>query len=72
MIEPSEIESMSVAERLRTMEQLWDTLQRQPADVPSPAWHEQVLADRQARAKRGGAKFLTLEQLRARVRATGS
>ncbi len=72
MIEPSQISSMTVAERLQAMEQLWDALCREPEKMSSPAWHAEVLADRKARAERGEAKFLTLEQLRARLRVSAT
>jgi hypothetical protein len=67
MIESSQIERMSVAERLRTMEQLWDALSRDVSEMPSPEWHRDVLAERKERAQRGEAKFLTLNQLRSRL-----
>jgi putative addiction module component (TIGR02574 family) len=69
MIESSQIERMSVAERLQTMEQLWDSLCRDAA-LPSPEWHREVLTDRKARAQSGEAKFLTLDQLRSRLRGS--
>lgn len=58
-----------MAERLQAMEQLWDALCREAEQVPSPSWHADVLADRKERAERGEAQFLTLEQLRTRLRA---
>jgi putative addiction module component (TIGR02574 family) len=67
MLESSQIDKMTVAERLQVMEQLWDALAREAGDVASPEWHREVLADRKARAERGEAKFLTLAQLRARL-----
>ena len=70
MIQPNEIDRMSTAERLRTMEQLWDALRREEGHLPSPEWHGQILANRKERAKRGEARFLTLDQLRAHVRGT--
>ena len=66
MIESSEIERMSVRERLQTMEQLWDSLCHD-AELHSPEWHRDVLAERKARAQRGEAKFLTMDQLRSRL-----
>ena len=68
MIDASQIEKMSVSERLQAMDQLWDSLNRSDEEIPSPDWHQEVLADRKARAQRGEAKFLTLDQLRARLR----
>ena len=70
MIDSSEIERMSVAERLQAMDQLWDSLTRDSDEIPSPEWHQQVLADRKARAQRGEAKFLTMDQLRSRLRSS--
>ena len=72
MLESAQISRMSVAERLQAMEQLWDALCRSESEVPSPDWQADVLADRKARAERGDARFLTLEQLRARLGGTGS
>ena len=70
MIEEAQISRMSMAERLQAMEQLWDALCHDTKEMPSPDWHQAVLADRKARADRGEAKFLTLEQLKSRLRAS--
>jgi putative addiction module component (TIGR02574 family) len=70
MFESSQIDKLSVAERLRVMEQLWEGLCRDARQVSSPEWHREVLADRKARAERGDAKFLTLSQLRSRLRGS--
>jgi hypothetical protein len=59
---------MSTVERLQAMEQLWEALCKVPGDVPSPGWHGDILAERKRRAERGEGGFLTLEQLRARLR----
>jgi len=52
------------------MDQLWNSLNRCGDEIPSPDWHQDVLADRKARAQRGEAKFLTLDQLRSRLRSS--
>ena len=70
MLESSQIDKMSVAERLQVMEQLWDALSREGRNMASPQWHRDVLADRKARAERGEAKFLTLAQLRSRLQGS--
>ncbi len=67
MLEASQIENMSVAERLQAIEQLWDAVCHEARDLASPDWHRQVLADRKLRAERGESKFLTLAQLRLRL-----
>jgi len=68
MIDSSQIEKMSVTERLRAIEQLWESLNHYADKIPSPDWHREILDERKNRAQRGEAKFLTLEQLRARLR----
>ena len=70
MIESSELERMSVTKRLQAMDQLWDSLNRRGDEIPSRDWDQDVLADRKARAQRGEAKFLTLDQLRSRLRSS--
>jgi hypothetical protein len=67
MIESAEIERMSVAERLRAIEEIWESLSRHVDQVDSPDWHQKVLTDRKALAERGEAKFLTLDELRSRL-----
>ena len=71
MLEASQVEKMSVAERIQAMEQLWDALCRETRDLASPEWHRNVLVDRKLRAERGESKFLTLAQLRSRLRGSG-
>jgi hypothetical protein len=70
MLEASEIDKMSLAERLRAIEQLWEAVCRETGEIASPEWHRDVLADRKARAERGEAKFLTLAQLRTRLQGS--
>jgi putative addiction module component (TIGR02574 family) len=72
MIESREIEKMSVHERLQTIEQIWVSLYENAEQIPSPDWHRDILTERKARAERGEAKFLTLDQLRTRLRNSQS
>lgn len=58
---------MSVPERFQAMEQLWSAICRDAPDMPSPGWHQEILEEREARVKRGEARFLTLAQLRSRL-----
>ena len=51
------LENMSVEEKLQAMESLWDDLCGKAGDITSPAWHEDVLADRQAMRERGEDQF---------------
>jgi len=67
MIAASDIERMSVGERLQTIELLWNSISRSSNSPDSPAWHEKVLAVRRAKIEAGEAEFLTIEQLRKRL-----
>ena len=60
----NDIESMSVSEKLQTMESLWDSLLDEKTEVASPQWHEQVLAARTAKIADGSAKFVSLDTLK--------
>ncbi|ADB16182.1 hypothetical protein Psta_1507 [Pirellula staleyi DSM 6068] len=43
-----DIDKLPPAEKLALIERLWESLARTPSDVPVPAWHERVLAERLA------------------------
>ena len=64
----SELETMTLAEKLRLMETLWANLSRHEAGLESPAWHENVLRERQARVKSGEAKFMDWETAKQQLR----
>jgi hypothetical protein len=51
------LDKMTVAEKLRAMEAIWDDLQRASGDVPSPAWHGDVLRARENRVKEGQSHY---------------
>jgi hypothetical protein len=57
---------MSIAERLQTVELLWDSLAQTPEAVPPPVWHGEVVAARLAKIERGEGEFLTLAELKQR------
>jgi putative addiction module component (TIGR02574 family) len=65
------VDSLNTSEKLALMERLWEALSQRPADVPSPAWHGAVLAERIAAVRDGRTAFIdwneTKERLRARI-----
>jgi putative addiction module component (TIGR02574 family) len=63
-----EVSRLSKAERLQTMEWLWASLSKEPKEIESPEWHGEVLAARKAKADSGEAEFLTVKQLKKRLR----
>jgi putative addiction module component (TIGR02574 family) len=58
------LKEMTVAEKLQLMEVLWDDLSHNAEDIPTPAWHGEVLADRQREIDEGKGKFLPLDEFR--------
>ncbi|HKP02619.1 MAG TPA: addiction module protein [Chthoniobacterales bacterium] len=64
----TEVFRLSTPERLEAMELLWAALSKDPTQVESPAWHVRVLAGRQAKVDAGEAQFLTIDQLKKRLR----
>jgi len=59
---------MSVAEKLRAMEMIWADLSRNEAQWESPAWHEDVLRDREAKIKSGKESFMDWETAKKQLR----
>ena len=62
------LDKMTISERLREMERLWDDLCRNPEDVPSPSWHEAVLAEREKLVSQGKMSFTDLDEAKERIR----
>lgn len=48
---------MSTADKLRTMEALWDDLCENSDDLISPCWHGDVLKERDNKVAEGGEKI---------------
>jgi Putative addiction module component len=38
---------MTTADKLRLMEDLWQNLAAEDLEIPSPSWHDEVLAERE-------------------------
>ena len=56
------IQKMTIEEKLRTMEVLWDDICRKVPDLASPQWHGDILKDREEKIKQGKDKFIDWEQ----------
>jgi putative addiction module component (TIGR02574 family) len=63
----ADIEAMTRAERLKTMELIWDSLIRDAESVESPAWHGEILKGRLEKIRKGESKFLDLDEVRQRL-----
>jgi hypothetical protein len=62
------LDKMTISEKLIEMERLWDDLCRTPENVPSPLWHEAVLAEREEQVAQGKMGFIDLDEAKERIR----
>jgi len=56
------LHEMTIEEKLRTMELLWDDICRNVPDFTSPTWHGEILKDREEKIKQGKEEFIDWEQ----------
>ena len=68
MIPELPLSEMTTADKLAVMELLWDDLSRTPEDIPSPAWHAEVLAERERLIEEGKMHFSDLAEVEERLR----
>jgi hypothetical protein len=62
------LDKMTTADKLRALEEIWNDLQRTPNEVPSPAWHADVLRARENRVRDGSAQFGDWTDAKHRIR----
>jgi putative addiction module component (TIGR02574 family) len=62
------LNKMTVAEKLQTMEAIWQSLLADPAAIESPMWHEEELRERERKIKSGETKFVAWEEAKADIR----
>jgi hypothetical protein len=62
------LDQMSTAEKLLTLESLWDDLCRHAEEVPSPSWHKTILDDRESRLRRGAEGVTDWETAKHKIR----
>ena len=62
------LDRMTVKEKLRAMEMLWDDLCRNEKQIPVADWQKDLLDDRQRQIEAGEAKFSDWESAKKRIR----
>ena len=62
------LEQMTHMEKIAAMEKLWDDLCRNAESIPSPAWHGDVLEERELAISEGKAEFIPFGQVKERIR----
>ena len=62
------LDRMSTSDKLRTLEIIWDDLQRAPGEVPSLSRHTDVLREREEEHKEGSSGFTDWPEAKKRIR----
>jgi len=62
------LDEMSLADKLQTMETLWDDLCHHVQDIAVPEWHYEVLAARHENVKEGKAQFTDWDVAKEQIR----
>ncbi|MFH0908480.1 MAG: addiction module protein [bacterium] len=68
MVSTIQIEKMSREEKLQTMEAIWVELSKAEMEVESPAWHEDVLKQTEARIAAGQERVANWETAKRELR----
>ena len=61
------LDQMTIAEKLRAMEALWDDLCRREEDVPVPQWHKALLDERERLVEQGNAQYIDWKTAKKRI-----
>lgn len=64
----NDIAQMSKIQRLQTMEAIWDSLLHEATELESPDWHRNILLTRKNDIEQGKAEFLSVDELRSRLK----
>ncbi|MGI9065460.1 MAG: addiction module protein [Pyrinomonadaceae bacterium] len=62
-----QIDQMTLEEKLRIMEAIWDDLRTRAEGVPTPQWHKDLLDERERLIETGKAQFDDWDAARKRI-----
>lgn len=62
------LETMTISDKLQMMEAIWSNLIQVSQEIPSPAWHRDVLAARMERVNKGESTYSDWADVKARIR----
>ena len=58
------IKNMKIKERLIVMQDIWESLLYDEADIETPEWHSSVINKRKNSINDGAASFISIESLK--------
>ncbi len=67
MATPLAIDEMTIEEKLRAMEALWDDLCQREGAIPVHHWQKEILDERERLIERGEAQFSDWEEAKKRI-----
>ena len=62
------LDEMSIAEKIQVLEQVWGNLCQLEEDVPSPAWHGEILQAREQLVADNKARFMGWSEAKRSIR----
>ncbi|MEW6618722.1 MAG: addiction module protein [bacterium] len=66
------LDQMTTAEKLLSMENIWDDLCRRADEISSPPWHGEVLQQREEKVKKGVEEFTDWENAKGKIKESVS
>jgi hypothetical protein len=66
------LNKMTIIEKLRAIEEIWENLLRDSENVFSPAWHADVLSAREQRIRDGKSQFSDWNEAKSRRKGAGA
>ena len=61
-----EIKKLDIKDRIILMNEIWATLESEDLKIESPLWHEDILNKRIEKMNNNNAKYISLEELKAK------
>jgi ATP-dependent Lon protease len=59
------IKKMGILERLRIMEELWNSILYEGSEIETPEWHREIVKERKRKMENGKAEFISIDKLKA-------
>lgn len=67
MVTPLAIDTMTIEEKLQTMEALWNDLCHHEEALPVHDWQKEILDERERLVEQGEANFIDWEEAKKRI-----
>ena len=61
-----EIKKLDIKDRIILMNEIWATLESEDLKIESSSWHEDILKERIENINNNNAKYISLEELKAK------